>query len=252
MIAGLRVVHLADHKSCDLPRFTLFPHFVSTDRLVARSPISTGLPGTSDFRAGPTGLTFYDAHCQAQSSWNTSEDWAIQDASPERGLLLVSELHGFFRQLLVDPVARQILNGGNRGEAPGFWFADNGAATCDGNICWDTESGKKIAQSPIPGNAGSASHFTAHSTRVVLDDFHDPGIPLSGIFTEMAARRRVWDFQSNKEIVSWPLKFITYSSSFDLDGYNRDRRPIPCAISPDGKFVVEGGDGTIWLYKIQS
>jgi len=246
------VVHLADNNPCNLPQFSASPHFVSSDRLVAKSPTATGVLGTAGFRAGPKGLTFYDSDCRAQDSWNTSEDWGIQDASPERGLLLVSELHGLFRQLLVDPFARKMLKSGARGEARGFWLADNGAVTCDGNVCWDTATGTKVAQSPVPGNAGSASHFAAHSTGIVIDDFHDPGIPLSGFFTEMMARRRVWDFRSNKEIVSWPLKFITYSSSFDLDGYNRDRRPIPCAISPDGEFVVEGADGTIWLSRIKS
>lgn len=52
-------------------------------------------------------------------------------------------------------------------------------------------------------------------------------------------------------MVSWPLKSLTYGISIDLDGFNRDRRSIPCAISPDGEYIVEGGDGKIWLYRIQ-
>ena len=66
-----------------------------------------------------------------------------------------------------------------------------------------------------------------------------------------AARRRVWDFRSGKEVVSWQLESMTYSISIDFDGFNRDRRPVPCAISPDGEYIAEGGNGRIWLYKIQ-
>lgn len=59
----------------------------------------------------------------------------------------------------------------------------------------------------------------------------------------LLAGRRVWDFKTNREVVSWQLRFITYSTTLDGDGFNRDRKPIPCAISPDGEYVVEGGDG---------
>jgi hypothetical protein len=67
----------------------------------------------------------------------------------------------------------------------------------------------------------------------------------------MAARRRVWDFRTNHEVVSWQLRFITYPITFDGDGFSRDRKPFPCALSPDGGYIVEGGDGKVSLYKIQ-
>lgn len=121
---------------------------------------------------------------------------------------------------------------------------------CGGKICWDVDTAKQIGQATVSGSVSSGSGVSSRSSRVVLDDPHGTGIPFASTFTEMAARRRVWDFGTNEEVASWRLRFITYSTTLDGDGFNRDRRPIPCAISPDGEYIVEGDDGKIWLYKI--
>ena len=102
----------------------------------------------------------------------------------------------------------------------------------------------------MSGSVSSGSEVSARSSRIVLDDRHEIGIPLVSMFTERGARRRVWDFRANKELVSWQLRFVTYSTTLDGDGFNRDRKPIPCAISPNGEYVIEGGDGKVWLYRI--
>ena len=119
-----------------------------------------------------------------------------------------------------------------------------------GNTCWDVDTAGKIARSLVPGSVSSQYGVAAQSSRIVLDDGHESVIPLASAVTEIAARRRIWDFRSNREIVSWQLKFLTYWN-FDLDGLDRQSIPIPCAISPDGEYVVEGGDGKVRLYKIQ-
>lgn len=145
--------------------------------------------------------------------------------------------------MLVNPFAKKVLHA-----VPCCRFADRGNAVCGRNICWDVDTGEKIGEAPV---SGATSGVAIRSSRVVLDDSRGNSIPFWSAVAEMAAKRRVWDFRSNKEVVSWPLKFLTYWTSFDLDGFNRDRRPIPCAISADGKYIVEGGDGRIWLYRIQ-
>jgi hypothetical protein len=137
--------------------------------------------------------------------------------------------------LIVDATAKKVLRSESGSDAPRSLFADGGSAICTANICWDVDTGKKIGEAPFPG---ASTGVATRSSRVVLDD-------------RRAARRRVWDFRSGKEVVSWPLKSLTYSVSIDLDGFNRDRRSIPCAISPGGEYIVEGADGKIWLYKIQ-
>lgn len=228
--SGGHVVHLADGKSCDLPQFALFPTFMGDRGLLAiflESP--SVLPnGKIDFSPPRAAhLRFYDADCKEQDSWEIPARWLIMGASPDRGLLLVSEVD---QHLIVDPFAKKVLH-----TAPGGRFADSGSAICAGRGCWDVDTGRRIGAARVSGEIGDVS---TRSSRVVLEDQH-------------AGRRSVWDFRSNQELVSWQLKFLTYSFSIDLDGFSRDRRPTPCAISPDGESILEGGDGKVWLYRIQ-
>jgi hypothetical protein len=237
--SGRHVVHLADRKACDLPQDALFPNFIGKGSLVA---LFLG----KDYPLGPEPLRFYDAECQEQDNWEIPGNWLIMDASPDHGLLAVRESPTSRATSIVDPFNKRILHRW----PDGLWFADSGNAICADKVCRDVDTGKQIGEAPVPGFT-HRNETAARASRIVLDDYHDVGIPFSSVFTEMAARRRVWDFRRNKEVVSWQLKFLTYSITIDLDGFNRDRKPIPCAISPDGEYIVEGGDGKIWLYKIQ-
>jgi hypothetical protein len=232
-----RVVHLSDRKACELPPNAIFPKFIGNGSLIALflDPNPLLPDGKVDISPPHTAhLRYYDPDCHEQDSWEVPPKWLIMDASPDRGLLVVSEATSS-AWLIVDATAKKVLRRVSGSDAPRGLFADGGNAICNGNICWDVDTGKKIGEAPV---LGAGIGVAARSSRVVLDD-------------RRAARRRVWDFRSGKEVVSWPLKSLTYSISIDLDGFNRDRRSIPCAISPDGEYIVEGGDGKIWLYKIQ-
>lgn len=251
--SGGHVVHLADGTACDLPGTVLVPGFISNDRLPARVLDSPYPLGRDPRPTAP--LRLYGADCKERDSWEVPRDWLINDVSAKRGLLSVWEVvpalpYGH-TELIVSPLTKSVIRSRSVAYGPIGWFADRGSALCGANLCWDVDNAQVIGQAPGSGKVASASEVAGRSSRVVLDDPHTSGIPFSSTFTEMSARRMVWDFRSGKTLVSWKLKFITYSTSFDLDGYNRDRKPIPCAISPDGAYVVEGGDGKIWLYKIQ-
>jgi len=235
---GRHVVHLPDGKACDLPPNSIFTKFIGKGSVVAfdidPQPPPFGIVGFR--RPGPAHLRFYDTDCQEQENWEVPSNWLIMDASPDRGLLSVSVVAGspWTTELIVSPFEKKILHSASGPDAPRGRFADQGRAICGRKICWAVDTGKKI----VPD----------HSIHVVLDDYK-PGL-LSAL-TEMSAKRGVWDISTSKEVISWRLKFITYGITFDLDGFNRDRRPIPSAISPNGEYVVEGGDGKIWLYEIR-
>ncbi|HEY1756531.1 MAG TPA: hypothetical protein VGG72_14110 [Bryobacteraceae bacterium] len=218
IFSGRHVVRLADGKACDLPPNAIFPKFVGKGSLVALflGAVRIGPSGGLQ-QDGSSHLRLFDVDCQEQDSWEVPASWLSGDASPERGLLSISvvESSPWPTELIVSPFEKKILHRWSEQNAPrGF--------------CWDVDTGKKI--------------ISGRSIRIVWDDYRDTG---------MAARRRIWDFTAGKELVSWPLKFITYGATFDLDGFNRDRRPIPSAISSDGEYLAEGGDGKIWLSRIQ-
>ena len=225
--SGRHVVRLADKETCDLPR-AVSPKFVGKDSLVALFVGTVPLTpdGKVDFNLqhrGPAHLRLFDLNCQEQDSWEVPSNWLIGDASPDRGLLSIPVIEStpWTTELIVNPFEKKILHKWTAQDAPRGRFEDHGKALC-GRTCWDVDTGTRIV--------------SGRPIRIVLDE---------------GDKRQVWDFNSGKEVVSWKLNFITYSISLDLDGFNRDRRPFPCAISPDGEYIAEGSDGKIELSKIQ-
>lgn len=247
--SGGHIVDLASGKACDLPGHVLVPGFISKTMLLAQ--VFDGLYPTGIDPRATAQLKFYDADCQERDSWEVPKEWHIRDVSPDRGLLSAWAITPRFpyghEELIVSPLTKKVLRSRIVERGPTGWFADRSTALCGGKTCWDVDTADQIGEASV---SGSVSEVSARSSRIILDDRHESGIPLASTFAEKGARRRVWDFRTNKELVSWQLKFVTYSTTFDGDGFSRDRRPIPCAISPDGEYVIEGGDGKVWLFKI--
>jgi hypothetical protein len=61
----------------------------------------------------------------------------------------------------------------------------------------------------------------------------------------------IWDFRSGKEPASWSPSFQEYEFRF-ADGKSKMmKEPFRFAISPDGNYVVEGGNAALHLYRIE-
>jgi len=73
--SGRHVVRLANSESCDLPRKTLFPHFIGNDLLVAMPPPAPLIAPAQGLFAFPgyRTLGFYDASCHERDRWNVEE-----------------------------------------------------------------------------------------------------------------------------------------------------------------------------------
>lgn len=135
------------------------------------------------------------------------------------------------------------------GKAVCFGFSgvsDSGRTT---SSCWDIENGNKVAE--IPANGGFPIMAAANSSRVIVSD-SEWQKKWNVTFQEddghsVVRRRIVWDSSSNRQIAAWNPGKQKY-----LDGFVR--RPVedvfPFAISPDGTFVVEGGNGVLRLLTV--
>jgi hypothetical protein len=224
-----------------------------------------GVPITWDWKALATHFTFFNADCQPTGKWDVPEAWSIVDVAIGRDLLSVSNLVSLNRTdgLIVDPLSRTVLRRSSGNEADGDEFADSGSAICGGSdveaaerapvTCWEADSGKKIGEAPTI-NGGDPMATALHASRVVASDFRRKKIPFSYEYSQIFKRRVVWDFRSGKELVSWRPDFQAWDYQLELDPLKplkHVQEPFKFGISPDGEYIVEGGNGTIRLYKIE-
>ena len=202
-----------------------------------------------------------------QGNWEVPEEWSIRDVSADRGLLSVSrivQLPHTMESLIVDSVSRKVLRRSASGEnAPQGDFADYGRAICDGSdadaadrapvSCWEVDTGEKIGEAPTI-NGGDPIGTAQHASRIVASDYRREKIPVSRDSREDFRRRVIWDFRTGKELVSWRPNFQSWDFQLFVDPQKpleHVSQPFRFAISPDGQYIAEGGDGSIHLYKIK-
>lgn len=257
MIANTRL-RLADGEVCSLPDGTGLPSFVGENRLIGQEvrPIPSSRP-----RTPPTGqpfLKFFDSDCKEGEEWNLPDEQGLFDTSAERGLIFVRQ---GTRASVIDATSRTVLRDlsslGLRVDT-GFRpvrFADSGKAICGAVgpewqvsvTCLDVDTAVELATTKEFTYLGINSSL--HSRRVVLSDYRrrfdfiEFGWGLGSL-----KRRIVWDFGTNKELLSWSPKPQTLVTLERPSGWSQ---PYPFDISPDGEFIVEGGAGSISLYRIE-
>jgi hypothetical protein len=63
--------------------------------------------------------------------------------------------------------------------------------------------------------------------------------------------RVVWDFQTGEEIARWSPKAQKFETDVAGKSPRSDQDVFRFDISPDGKYVAEGGNGWVYLYELQ-
>ena len=245
-----KVAHLAEGTTCDLPNQSVF---VSDD--VAMS--TRGVPPSGNITG--TQIKFYDGSCKERGQWDVPESWLVSDVSTDRGMLSVlREISiGRAEDLIVDPMARKVVQRWNGSRAGGWQFADSGRAMCQGGagfnpertptLCRNVDTGKEIGETLKTG--AEPIETAAHSLRVVVTDYQRTKIPFSYEYHSEFKGRYVWDFRTGQELASWHPESQTYPSVFSPA--KTITEPYCFTMSPDGQFVAEGGNGIIRLYKIE-
>jgi hypothetical protein len=235
------VIHLESGTTCQVPNQTVF-----IDNHVAMS-----------WRG-----VFYDGNCEKRGTWDVRESWLITDVSTDRGLLSVakesvrpSEQEG----LIVDPLARKVVRRWPWKDTPGggWEFADRGKAVCQGGagfnvhrmpaVCRSVDTGKEIAETRRNGDLPIAT--AGRATRIVVSDNRRKKIPFDYEYHTTLAGRYVWDFGTRQELARWYPESQTYPNV--LSPPKQITEPFRFALSPDGQYVAEGGNGVIRLYRIE-
>jgi hypothetical protein len=218
-------------------------------------------------RPGYLRLSFFDLDCHLTMESDLGPDWwTIDDADADRGLLLIAAQHShsgtpiyspFHVEAVVslmDARSKRILR--ERPWPNGNRFADHGNAICNAPgdpagfhhdlYCSDVDTGNQLGGTK--GWTNLNFQTATRGKRVVLSDYgrvFDWGDFVSRPGGSLK-RRVVWDFGSGKELASWRPK----SQTVNLGAFRNQHAPYEFAISPDGEFLVEGGAGTLSLYKI--
>jgi hypothetical protein len=259
--AGDKSIRLKDGVSCTLPTPAVF---LGNDLVIARDRSDFTPP--RDWSKLASHFTFFDADCQPQGSWEVPEEWTIVDASTDRGLLSVSrtvQLPNTKESLIVDPLSRKVIQRWAGDHAPGGDFADYGNAICGGSdveaadrapvTCWEVDTGRRIAEAPT-ANGGDPIATALHASRIVASDYRRRKILFSYEYREIFKRRVVWDFRSGRELISWHPDFQSWDLQLDINPskpLDHISEPFRFALSPDGRYIAEGGNGMIRLYKIE-
>lgn len=256
------VISLSGGSGCELPWGSAF---FSSEDAIAKDPADASY--TRDWRVPFSHFLILNTHCQIVGRWEVAEDWYIEDASIDRGLICIAKHYrmrfGEFMEdyMIVDPLTGRTLWRWPRSAIPTGYrlrFAYNGKAVCGGTDsdaaekvpvgCWDVDTGKMIAEAPTI-NGGVPFATAARVSRIIASDFRYVHIPFSTEYREEFKRRVVWDFKTGKELAAWRPQSQEYEGRPTIPP-TRSRELLKFDISPDGKYIVEGGNGTLRLYEI--
>ncbi len=201
-------------------------------------------------------LELFDAKCEPVGRWEIDGKWTLSDASADRHLIALSSDIPKKSEIIVgDPARRSIVRRwpleNVAGSSP--LFADRGKAVCalDGTgrlgvaHCWDLDTGEEIARTK-GGNPHWPMKTALNAKRAILSEYGWK-IYFEGWETDVGPlkRRVIWDFGTGKELASWKPKWQSY-----VTFGHQQKEPYKFAMSPDGDFVAEGGQGSLILYRI--
>jgi hypothetical protein len=252
IVVNSLLIQVETGASCSLPNIV---RFISQDQIIGQR------------RAAPpsraTQFTIFGKNCRPGGEWKTSEEWYVTDVSIERHLLLVNKPRE--ENLLVDPHDGRVVRRWSVGtwplwDGPGGQFADKGAVLCNelsvddapkGKTlrCWNTDTGELIGNAPADYATGPFV-TSRSSTRVVFSEVgHVRGL-VRDLDTHPYKGAVVWDYATGERLASWRPQAQTWTD-LGLRPPKRITEPSKFAISADGQFVAEGGNGKLTVYRVQ-
>jgi hypothetical protein len=260
------LVRLDTGASCALPSIS---RFLSGGRIIGekRDTPSAQFAGNGLGQA-PVRLTHiitFGADCLPIGEWQTHDGWNIVDVSTDRHLLLMNK--PLAENLLVDPENGNVVRKWSVGswrvsDGPGGYFADRGKALCgtvgggfedvqkgQNLMCWSADNGSLIASAPSD-RAGAPISVAINSTRVVFSEYNY----VKGLIRDWDSHpykgAAVWDYATGKTLALWRPDMQTWYQE-GIRPPKKITEPSKLAISPDGYFVAEAGNGKLTIYRVR-
>ncbi len=253
---------------CVFPKESEFGGFLKGDRMVI------------SFRHEAE-IRILGPDCSLIDSWTIKGPADVLDTSPEQDTLAI--------QTYLKPPERSAIElvapGTHEVKQRWIWdtlstfhgglvFSNQGRLVCSANsrqgqqgpdvACWDTSTGAKIVENDkvavdsqgIAGAGGDLlaitdSKYVSHQGKlwVFLDMNNDYSVP---------QRRLLWNTRTGKELASWGELTMPWGGFQQKELWGRDLKdaitrttPFVLSLSPNGKYVAEGGSGSVSVYSVQ-
>ena len=249
---------------CAFPKGSGFGGFLSEDRMIIT------LRDQGEIRVVTSG-------CSVSDRWTVGSPADVLDTSPQRGLIAIQR----FRSSGSPPVVEVIDAASHQVKQRWTWntqatfqvnvlFADQGRLVCTGNprqdklgpdvACWDVQTGSRTAENDrvavdrhgINGTGGGLLAITDYkfishqgTLWVFLDLNNDYTVP---------QRHLIWDISTGAEVTSWGRfgKFFqTELWGRYLERAEKISTPTVISLSPTGKYVAEGGSGSVSVHLLE-
>ncbi len=246
---------------CVFPKESEFGGFLSEDRMAIY---------LRRFQE-PTEIQILRPDCSLADSWKIDGQAHVLDTSPEQGLLAILTSPNP-SELATELVASRTHEVKQRwiwesGMAAGAeLFSDQGRLLCGSKhlegkplpdvACWDTQTGAKTAENDKVGVELQPIE-SAGGDLLAITDYKYVSLPLKGFWeffdtgsSYTAPRRRpIWSVRTGKEVASWGLGGLQQKQLL-RDGSTR-KSSFVLSLSPTGKYLAEGGSGSVSAYAVQ-
>ena len=214
------------------------------------------------------------ANCSLVDSWKIDGPAGVIDTTPEQDLLAIEEHSATALVAASDHQVKQRWARDTLGIFQGgFVFSDQGKLACSANpragkrgpdaACWDTRTGAKTVENEavavdwqgIAGAGGDLlaltdSKYVSHQGKiwVFLDMDNDYSVP---------QRQLLWNLRTRREAASWGELSMPWGGFQQKELWGRDLKgattitsPFVLSLSPTGKYVAEGGSGSVSIYSV--
>jgi hypothetical protein len=260
---------LGQEAPCVFPKDSEFGGFLSEDRIVIHVKSSILDEPTNEIR-------ILKSDCSLSDNWKMNGTARVLDTSPEQDLLAIATFPQPPEHLALELVAarthdvkqRRIWDTGPI-VGGGSLFSDQGKLVCGVNpregktlpgvACWDTQTGAKTVQAEKLGTDGVESaggdllsitdyRYISHPWWITVWTFRDSG----GNFS-VPQRRLIWNVRTGKEVASWGMGGLQQTELFTRSTKSAStiKTNFVLSLSPTGKYVAEGGSGSVSVYAVE-
>ncbi len=243
-------------KACSFPSERTFAGFLSGDRMVFLDDQRIG---------GDKGIELLGPDCSSIGA--KPGPFREVATCPGRDLILSSRLEGDAVSVKVHDSdswhVRQNWKWSNAAMLSGIRFADGCRKVCTGAegkpawtsslACWDVGTGQKVSEdaSVVLSTASivsSGGELIATTDHRIIDHTGKVWVFLDMDGTYLRPKRQVvWSIRTGREVASWPAQLQRFEI---IPGQSREHQFL-LALSASGKYLAEGGSGTVTLYRMK-